>query len=295
MYKKYKLFSSLLLFSSTLAPLSAVPVLIERSADVELLIEKERSGYVPTRAKEYAEGIRLSNKGDLPSNPDQFQRRRFYMRGDGGCFFWAIPQDILGSEQGSLRHITREDAVQLWLAHSHDPIVRALCVDEIYDMFMQSLSDQSDHQNGLPEEMTQNEHYQSLSQLLTSLRVTRAEFDPTSFEYRDYLQIEEETKVLIREGYCKSEETFRDYVNYVLKNPGKYMILFQNQLHTLHPKYSFVNALAYILRKRLVVWNYNQSQTQLVQVHSYFPEGATGTWEVLQSGEHFNRVVPVTD
>lgn len=262
--------------------------------DVLSVHEDARSGTIKKKQQVEVLKRKRSDKGDLPvinndnSYQDMGRRRIFYVFGDGNCFFHAIDESVT-LPNGQRRHFTRQDAVQLFLRNSRDSFLRQICSEEIFDMFMASLTPDEDPQIGLPEQMTRDPEYQNLRELLLQVRMNRASLTPA--QRRNSLDMEDDIKAQIKENYCRAESTFRSYVEYVIGNPKKYMMAPQNILEGWQSTY-FIDGLAYLLRKTLRIWNYHSEGNNLVKVHEYSPHNALGTWELVQSGEHFNRAVP---
>lgn len=285
---KVALFSSFLLASSSLlAPthVSCFP-LIKTPEELDECRRVGRSKIFEVKAKEIVETFRLSHLGDFSnsSNPFDFQRRLFYMLKDEDSFFHSVG-------------LARQQALELWLGRAGDYEVRRLASDEIYEMFMADFTGgEIDPQDGLPAAMKAKPRYIGFQNELRNIIAERLTvedsptFNPHSLAYFVLLNRERQLKDRIKREYCADEEVYRDYVNLVLNDRQKSIVL------GARDQKGFAAALAFIQGKELSVWNFNETGDSLDCVYNYRPLGFfNGKWELYQDETHFNRLVRVND
>jgi hypothetical protein len=222
--------------------------------------------------------FKCSDKGDLTGD-DYFIRREFYMTGDGNCSLYSMGT-------------TYAEAHHLFLENSNNPIIRDLAHQEIVDEF-----------DNLHPQMKSKENYIDLKYVLANIHEILSHILINAVEYRQEVLAEEEQARQNIIAYAKLEETYRDYVNYVLID-GRNMLFRQDVGN--HQGTYFIDALAYILNKNLIIWSQVDVMTQqilatrplemeydtlLVRSHEYRKEGANETLEIIHRGNHFNRLV----
>ncbi len=247
--------------------------------DFELLdIRKSgRSKFIETKTKNAAESRRLSNKGDFPliDNLGQTvyglpQLRPYYTRGEGDCFFEAI--GMLG-----------QNAVDQWLHNAANANIRQIASEEIYDEFVKG---------SLPL-VLQTDLYRELKESRDLMQQLADASPEGSLDRADYLGAKTQIEQRIRNEYCQKEEVFRDYVQHVLANRRAFLTYPREGRDRTY----FIDALAKINDKNLIVWTYSNDKTKLVKAHEYNPAGwrRGDIWHVLHDNDHYSRVVPVNN
>ena len=269
---KYTILTSFLLTSSILfsVPAKSNNELLEESDELVIIEKVGRSNYLLEKAKRTAEALRLSDKGDLPSDSDLSLRRRFYTLPDGDCFFWAVDQ-------------TREAAKTLWLQHAHDIAIRKLAAQEIYDEFMDGR---------LPEALKKMPLYKELKEV-NDIAIELLDGSQDRLFRRDVLTQKAQIENRIKTEFCESEAVYRAYVLHGLGTNQNYMLHahdFGGNCRTY-----FVDVLAHLRQKNLVIWAYSEDRQRLIKAHEYRPQRADATWEVVYERNHYTRVVRTSD
>ncbi|MBY0500989.1 MAG: hypothetical protein K2P93_03195 [Alphaproteobacteria bacterium] len=198
--------------------------------------------------------LRLSNKGDLSTSCDNIKRRRFYMKGDGNCFFWAIG-------------LTQKQAVNIWLKYANNPLIRKMGCEDIYQhAFVERKSDFALTLQNDPSYIKlisdSNNFFSKLEQsYLANNMPLLPELDPLALAREgEYLY---NRKML----YCQGEAIYRNYVKHHLSRNGQWMSIFYGPC--------FANILAFDQKKNLVVFHYDNNdhpQKLIAGMHYTHPQ-----------------------
>lgn len=291
--KKSKILYSLVLATTCLVSTAALAKKGGHWGDTSKDSEKSRKSKFNVRAeREKLASLRLSDKGDLPcfttADGDNFvpvasNRRRFYTKGDGDCFFWATDQN-------------RQDAVALWLQYSSNEQVRRIAAAEIYDELLSDFN----NERALPAAMQANPLYKDFRDAWIAVKRDLKNPDVVAADKPRLIQAQDDLMALINLACIENENLYRDYVTHCLSYRHEFM-LSARMAGGVDPTY-FVDALAHIRNKNLVVWGprgvaagQGGKLDSLVKVHEFITNPDLETWEVYLHNGHYSRIVPVND
>ncbi|MBX9786275.1 MAG: hypothetical protein K2Y08_02945 [Alphaproteobacteria bacterium] len=281
---KVKIFNKLLITCSFLSLLvgevnaaAGFSDVFEDDADVQKALSGNVRDVLKEKAVKKRSSYKLSDKGDLRTNHGQVFRE-FFMKADGNCSLYAMGTN-------------HAEAKALFLANAQNQIVRDLAHQEIVDEF-----------HNLPPEMQAKQNYIELKNSLTTIQdllSAATEIGPRANLIRQEDQVRQQIG-----DYAKLEETYRDYVNHVLVD-GHHM-RFRQDVGGNRGTY-FIDALAHLLNKDLMIWSQVDSNgviieehpgrirndTHLILSHYYWDWGhvSSGTLNIIHRGDHFNRLV----
>ncbi|MBA3813328.1 MAG: hypothetical protein H0X26_02365 [Alphaproteobacteria bacterium] len=331
--KKYSLISSFFLATTCIvspAALEAKKLLLDNDKDIARVENVGRSKFVEDKAQQWADAARLSDKGDLQTDTSPILRRRFFTTGDGDCFFWstdltrqgAVELLLRNSGNINIRRLVQEEIYDALmddvvgernlrqqinrareLLGPNDPLQGEINTAGLKDAkdLLQSTIEKKKLGNvvvinevgyrPLPQAMQQNLLYKDFKSFLHNLQDCIDEAPLGTESRRDLIRSKDQLDLTIKNEYCLSEAIYREYVQHALSRQDQ-LLLYPQDVGGNARTY-FVDALAHLSNKNLVIFAYNDNRTSLVKAHEFITSPLVETWEVLHEEAHYTRVVPI--